>query len=451
VATKGTDYECSECGRRTPQWSGRCPDCGEWNSLEEVVPEEDEPRTTREPDDVEACTLQQVSWDRRPRMSTGTGEFDRVLGGGLLRGSTILLGGEPGVGKSTIVLQSLGQMAGERKCLYMACEESLPQVKLRARRLDVEDSSLVVSGETDLEAICHLLEREDPDVVVVDSVQMVSAEGIDSLPGSLKQLRTCGGELIRRAKKRGTALILVGHATKQGAIAGPRALEHLVDAVLYFESENFQALRVLRAVKNRFGPANEVGVFEMASGGLEEVLNPSEFFLSEREAASAGSAVTSTVEGSRALLLETQALVVPGAYGTPERRVTGADRRRVSMLLAVLQRRAGLDLLDCDVFVNVAGGVSVQEPGADLALALAIASGFQDRPFAPEMVAVGEVGLGGEVRGVGRMEERMKEAQRLGFERVMMPAGVRVDGDDMDLDLTRVKTLDQALAAAVGS
>jgi len=402
-------YVCEECGGRFHRWSGRCPNCGQWNSLRETVqPEGQGQADALGHPDVQALPLMEVEGAEALRISTGLGEFDRVLGGGVLRGSTVLLGGEPGIGKSTILLQALAHMAAQGlKCIYVTCEESLSQIKLRAGRLGLQDCALIVSPETGLEGICALLRAEEPAVAAVDSIQMVSTGALDSPLGSLRQLKTCSAELVRLAKAHRTALFLVGHVTKQGAIAGPRALEHLVDAVLYFESEKFQALRILRAVKNRYGSVNEIGVFEMGSCGLRQVANPSELFLAERESAASGSVVTSTIEGSRALLVEIQALVGPGAYGTPERRVRGVDYRRVSMMLAVLQRRGGLDLGACDVFVNVAGGVNVLEPAADLPLVLAIASSYREKPFPGGSVAIGEVGLGGEVRAVGRMELRL--------------------------------------------
>ena len=439
-------YECEECDARLLRWSGRCPNCGAWNSVQEVGPQNEESYVRRGGREPEAYTLSDVPEATGVRLKTGLSEFDRVLGGGVLQGSVVLLGGEPGIGKSTIMLQVLAHLAEERsQCVYVACEESPSQVKLRAERLGLHDCGLIISPETELESVCALLEREKPAVVAVDSIQMVNTGALDSPVGSLRQLKTCSGELTRLAKKHGIALFLIGHVTKQGAIAGPRALEHLVDTVLYFESEKFQAQRILRAVKNRFGSVNEIGVFAMGNDGLREVANPSQVFLAERESAAAGSVVTATVEGTRALLVEIQALVSPGAYGTPERRVSGPDRRRVSMMMAVLQRRTGLNLDGCDTFVNVAGGVRVAEPAADLPLAAAIASGFRDRPFPADAIALGEVGLGGEVRAVPRAAERLKEAEKLGFKQAVLPQKNSKDVGETSLELHPVKHMREVL------
>jgi DNA repair protein RadA/Sms len=368
--------------------------------------------------------LSEVAVRSQERISTGIPEFDRVLGGGVLLGGTVLLGGDPGIGKSTLLLQALGLMSGAgARCLYVSCEESLSQLKMRAARLGLGDSSLGVSADTSLENVLALAQAEAPQVLVVDSIQRVVADDVDSSPGSLKQVSTCATVLTEACKAAGTALFLVGHVTKQGMIAGPRALEHLVDTVLYFESERFQSLRILRAAKNRFGAVNEIGVFDMGPDGLREVTNPSELFLAERDPGASGSVVTATMEGSRALLVEIQALVGAGAYGTPERKVSGVDYRRFSMMLSVLERQAGLELGRSDAFVNVAGGVRVFEPAADLPLILALASSFRNKPFFSDAVAVGEVGLGGEVRAVSRLEERLKEAAKLGFERAVVPSG----------------------------
>lgn len=446
MAKSGGGYECEECGTRLLRWSGRCPNCGAWNSIRELEPEQETTHVRRGRARPQAFTLSEVPEVPDTRLTTGLGEFDRVLGGGVLQGSVVLLGGEPGIGKSTIMLQALAHLAERQsKCVYIACEESPSQVKLRADRLELADCGLVISPETELESICALLEREEPAVAAVDSIQMVNTGALDSPVGSLRQLKTCSGELTAIAKKHGIALFLVGHVTKQGAIAGPRALEHLVDTVLYFESEKFQAQRILRAVKNRFGSVNEIGVFSMGSNGLREVANPSQVFLAERESAAAGSVVTATVEGTRALLVEIQALVSPGAYGTPERRVSGPDKRRVSMMMAVLQRRTGLNLDGCDTFVNVAGGVRVGEPAADLPLAAAIASGFFDRSFPSDAIALGEVGLGGEVRAVPRAAERLQEAEKLGFERAVLPRKNRKDAAGTELELLPVKHLREVL------
>lgn len=447
MAKNRVHYECTECGAPFPRWSGRCPNCEAWDSLVERSPAQQKPYArSRASVEARAFLLSELQEPRVQRFSTGIAEFDRVLGGGILPGSTIILGGEPGIGKSTILLQILGHVAAQDlKCLYVCCEESPDQVKLRAARLGIAQAPVVLCPETDLESICSLLHSEEPAIAVVDSIQMVHATGVDSTIGSLQQLKICGGELVALAKSRNLALFLVGHVTKSGAIAGPRALEHLVDTVLYFESDRFQTLRVLRAVKNRFGAVNEIGVFQMSSDGLQQVANPSELFLSERQQAGSGSVVVSTIEGTRALLVEIQALVGPTSYGTPERKASGADYRRFSMMLAVLERQAGVNLGGSDAFVNVAGGVRVYEPAADLALALALASSYRQRPFPADAIAVGEVGLGGEVRAVSRLEDRVREAQRLGFARALVPGSSRKTARNLPIELVPVRNLTEAI------
>ncbi len=423
MGRKQATYVCAECGATFYRWSGRCPNCQQWDTLQEsrpAVSSRDEVRAVATP----PVKLTDIEVDYKARISVNMPEFDRVLGGGVLPGSTILLAGDPGIGKSTLMLQVLGKVAASGvECLYVSCEESLGQVKMRAGRIGLEESALSVSVENAVENILAILAADKPRVAVVDSIQRVVTHSVDSPAGSLRQVSMCATALTEAAKEVGCALFLVGHVTKQGMMAGPRALEHLVDTVLYFDSEKFQSLRILRAVKNRFGAVNEIGVFEMTGQGLREVLNPSELFLAERDAAASGSVVTSTMEGSRALLVEIQALVGPAAYGTPERKVSGVDYRRFSMMMSVLERQAGIELGRSDAFVNVAGGVRVYEPAADLPLVLALASSFRNQPFLGGAVAVGEVGLGGEVRAVSRIEERLKEAARLGFERAVVPAG----------------------------
>lgn len=447
MARKETAYVCSECGATFYRWSGRCPNCQQWDSLKEVTaaPERRE-RSRGQGLSAPPVTLGEVRSEREVRVLTGIPEFDRVLGGGVLLGSTILLGGDPGIGKSTILLQVLGNLAaGGVRCLYVSCEESLGQVKLRAERLGLAQSPLAVAAETSLANVLALTVADGPQVVAVDSIQRVSADELDSPPGSLRQVNVCATALTESAKAAGCALFLVGHVTKQGLIAGPRALEHLVDTVLYFESERFQSLRILRAEKNRYGAVNEIGVFEMGPAGLTEVPNPSALFLAERDSSAAGSVVTAAMEGSRALLVEVQALVGKGSYATPERKVSGVDYRRFSMMMSVLERQAGLELGRCDAFVNVPGGVRVLEPAADLPLVLALASSFRNKPFFGDAIAVGEVGLGGEVRAVSRVEDRMKEARKLGFERAVVPAGNAKTASRLIGQVHAVRSLSQAM------
>jgi len=448
MARSRPGYRCTECGASFARWSGRCPNCREWDTLSEVEPEADR-RAGAGPHAPAATslTLAQIAAERQARFSTEIPELDRVLGGGLLPGSAVLLGGEPGVGKSTIVLQALGRMAARGvACLYVSCEESLEQVKLRAERLGVAEAPLSVSSETALENVLALIRSLGPALVAVDSVQRVSAGGMESPAGSLRQVSVCAAALTEACKGAGTALLLVGHVTKQGYLAGPRALEHLVDTVLYFESAPGQSLRILRAAKNRFGAVNEVGVFEMSPHGLSEVANPSELFLAERDPSASGSVVAATLEGSRALLVEVQALVAPGSYGTPERKVSGVDYRRFSMMLSVMERQSGLELGGCDAFVNVAGGVRVMEPAADLPLVLAVASSALNRPLPGDAVAFGEVGLGGEVRTVSRAHERLNEALRIGFQRAIVPLSTAHAAAQLGLDVHPVRNIAEAVA-----
>ncbi|MFW6279711.1 MAG: DNA repair protein RadA [Planctomycetota bacterium] len=447
MASGGTRYVCSECGASFARWSGRCPNCEEWDSLEERAPEPDETgylEDTAEPG--RAWDLDEIPEEDHDRVRSGIEEFDRVLGGGLLPGATVLLGGDPGVGKSTILLQALSRLsAADVPSLYVSCEESLSQIKLRATRLGFAGTPLRVASETSLGPICTMIEEERPAAVVVDSIQMVTASRLDSPLGSLKHLKTSASALIRRAKTEGFTLFLVGHVTKQGSLAGPKALEHMVDTVLYFESEKFHSMRILRAAKNRFGSINEIGVFQMGEDGLRDVHNPSELFLSERDTGESGSVVTAAVEGNRAILVELQALVAPSSYGTPERKASGLDYKRFSMLLSVLERRGGISLGGCDAFANVAGGVRVPEPAADLPLALAIASSSRDMAYPPDSVAIGEIGLSGEVRAVGQLERRLREAAKLGFRRAIVPRGNALDHGTTEIEVQRVRHLREAL------
>jgi DNA repair protein RadA/Sms len=367
--------------------------------------------------------LREVSTDRASRWLTRIKEFDLVSGGGVVPGSLLLIGGDPGIGKSTLVLEVADALSRDAiRVLYVSGEESEEQVRLRADRLGVGRGEFYLLGETNLEVILEQAARLSPGLLVVDSVQTVYLEGLQSAPGSVAQVRECGSLLLRQAKENGRATFLVGHVTKDGSIAGPRTLEHLVDTVLYFEGERHQAFRILRAVKNRFGSTNEIGVFEMTPEGLREVGNPSEVFLSERRRATPGSVVTSAMEGTRPLLIEVQALLAPSSYGVPQRVATGLDPRRLSMLLAVLEKRGGLHVGTQDVFVNLAGGLRVDEPALDLALVCAIASAFKGRPCDPSTVVIGEVGLGGEVRSVSQIQKRLQEAGKLGFSRCLIPS-----------------------------
>lgn len=418
-------YACSACGAVQPQWSGQCPECGAWNTLEEVAePPAAAPAKGGQGGRRGAAvtTLAEVSTAPEPRLTTGSAELDRVLGGGLVPGSVVLIGGDPGIGKSTLLLQTLAALSRHYPALYATGEESLQQVALRGQRLGVADEALKLMAETAVEEVVASAQQLHPQALVVDSVQTVHTAALGSAPGSVAQVRESAGQLVRLAKTTGTAVILVGHVTKEGALAGPRVLEHMVDTVLYFESDQGSRYRVLRAAKNRFGAANELGVFAMADDGLRQVRNPSSIFLSRHEQAVPGSAVFVTREGSRPLLLEVQALVADSALSQPRRVTVGLDASRLALLLAVLQRHGGVATAGEDVFVNVVGGVRVQETAADLPALAAVLSSLRDRPLARDSVAFGELGLAGEVRPVPGGEERLREAAKHGFTSAVVPA-----------------------------
>ncbi|NQT54243.1 DNA repair protein RadA [bacterium] len=451
MAKKRTVFACQQCGHQAPRWLGRCPECGEWDSLveESFAPPSATAKLTGR--DAKPQALSSIAPITEPRLRCGIGELDRVLGGGLVAGSAVLVGGDPGIGKSTLLLQACqGFSLQGLRTLYVTGEESLMQVKLRSERLGVCAEGLLVLAETSADAIAAHIQAVKPDFAVVDSIQMVYKPDVGSAPGSVAQVRDSSAQLVQLAKATGVPIALIGHVTKQGAIAGPRILEHMVDTVLYFEGDRFHSYRVLRAVKNRFGPTNEIGVFEMRASGLAEVSDVAGVFVSHRRGAVSGSAVVPTLEGTRVLLVEVQALVARANFGTPERKVSGLDRNRVAMLLAVLDKRAELLLAGHDVFVNVVGGVRVVEPAADLAAAIAIASSFTDRPVPAELVAIGEIGLAGEVRGVSQLEARLHQAAKLGWKRAIVPRDSartlsrRFEG----LELIFVDALAEALEAA---
>jgi DNA repair protein RadA/Sms len=429
VARSRSIFACTECGAQQPRWLGRCPECGAWNALvEEGIPgretgARDLLRVEPAPGAAKPRALREIEASGAPRIETGVGELDRVLGGGLVPGSVVLLGGEPGVGKSTLALQLASAARTPGPILYVTGEESEQQLRLRAERLPTFPGEVLVLAETCVEALAEPWRERGPAVVVVDSVQTLHTERVESAPGSVAQVRESAALLAATAKRHGAALVLVGHVTKEGTIAGPRVLEHLVDVVLTFEGERGHAFRVLRSSKNRFGSTHEVGVFTMTEAGLEGVENPSELFLAERQGGAPGSSIVPLVEGSRPMLVEIQALVAPAGYGTARRTSLGIDDGRLALLLAVLDRRGEVDLLSRDVYVNVAGGVRVSEPGADLGVALALASSRLELPLPEDVAACGEVGLGGEVRRVGRIDLRLREAARLGFGRVLLPEG----------------------------
>ncbi|MDO5058491.1 MAG: DNA repair protein RadA, partial [Neisseria sp.] len=419
-----TVYTCSECGGTVQKWQGKCPHCGEWNTLQEglAAPEPKNARFQSWAADVSKVQpLAEVTAQEVPRNPTGMGELDRVLGGGLVRGAVILLGGDPGIGKSTLLLQTVAKMAQSRKVLYVSGEESAQQVALRAQRLELPTDGVNLLAEIRMEAIQTALKQHEPDVVVIDSIQTMYSDQITSAPGSVSQVRECAAQLTRMAKQMGIAMILVGHVTKDGAIAGPRVLEHMVDTVLYFEGDQHSNYRMIRAIKNRFGAANELGVFAMTEHGLKGVSNPSAIFLASYRDDVPGSCVMVTQEGSRPLLVEIQALVDDAHGFTPKRLTVGLEQNRLSMLMAVLNRHAGIACFDQDVFLNAVGGVKITEPAADMAVILAMLSSFRNKPLPEKMVTFGEIGLGGEVRPVARGQERLKEAEKLGFKAAIVP------------------------------
>lgn len=419
-----TKFVCQDCGYESAKWMGKCPGCGKWNTL---VEEFESKGTNRSYPGIEKgnsrpSPITKIVGEEEPRLFTDMEELNRVLGGGIVPGSLILVGGDPGIGKSTLLLQTSQQVAGRnQKVLYISGEESLRQIKLRADRLGVVHGELYVFAETNLLLLEQQIEAIHPAVVIIDSIQTIFHPDITSAPGSVSQVRECTSHLMRLAKTKDVAIFIVGHVTKEGSIAGPRMLEHMVDAVLYFEGERHHSYRILRAVKNRFGSTNEIGIFEMVEHGLREVTNPSEMFLSERSGGVAGSIVVASMEGTRPVLVELQALVTPTGFATPRRMATGVDYNRVTMIMAVLEKRAGLLMQNQDAYVNVAGGVRLDEPAIDLAIAMSLASSFRDRKTNPYDVVIGEIGLTGEVRGVSRIEQRVKEAKKLGFKRVIIP------------------------------
>ena len=444
-----TLYVCDACGARSPKWAGQCPECSAWNTLvESRAPEKPaRGRLPRSFNEVPVRQLAEVRGEDAPRVRTGLAELDRVLGGGLVAGSVTLIGGDPGIGKSTLLLQAAASLADERAVLYVTGEESPGQVGLRAQRLGVAERPLQLAAETCVERMLETAEHLKPGVLVVDSIQTVYTEILQSAPGSVAQLRESAGLLVRFAKSRGTAVLLVGHVTKEGAIAGPRVLEHMVDTVLYFENDAGSRYRVIRAVKNRFGAANELGVFAMTESGLKEIKNPSAIFLSRHATPVSGSAITVIREGSRPLLIEVQALVDESHLTNPRRVAVGLDGNRLSMLLAILHRHGGVAMFDRDVFVNIVGGLRLSETAADLPILMAALSSFRDRPLPNDLVLFGEVGLAGEIRPIYNGEERLREAAKHGFKRAIVPQGNVPRGGMDGIEITPVSRLQEALNA----
>lgn len=441
-----TVYVCAECGGQASKWQGQCPHCSAWNSLIEAVAESAPSRFNHLALASQIQLLGNVSVQEEARISTGIDELDRVLGGGLVAGAVVLLGGDPGVGKSTLLLQALVDVGRRAPVLYVSGEESAAQIALRARRLGVDAAALPVLAEIQLERVLATLTAHKPQVVVIDSIQTVYSEALQSAPGSVAQVRECAAQLTRHAKASGTTVVLVGHVTKEGAIAGPRVLEHIVDAVLYFEGDTHSSFRMVRAIKNRFGAVNELGVFAMTERGLRGVSNPSAIFLSQHETEVAGSCVLVTQEGTRPLLVEIQALMSQAHSPNPRRLTVGLEQNRLAMLLAVLQRHTGLMCFDQDVFVNAVGGVRIAEPAADLAVVLAMVSSFRSQPLPRKLVVFGEVGLAGEVRPVQRGQERLREAAKLGFTQALIPKANRPKTAVPDMEVIAVDRVEQAVA-----
>lgn len=454
MAKKKSKFVCNECGYETAKWMGRCPGCGQWNTMvEEVEVVAKGPRGAFKHSEIvsaKATPIISVETQEEQRVPTELTEFNRVLGGGIVPGSLILIGGDPGIGKSTLLLQVSALLSNKNhRVLYVSGEESIRQTKLRAERLGVQSPELYIYAETNLEMISETIEQTQPKFVIIDSIQTVHHPEVTSAPGSVSQVRECTGELMRIAKTKNIAIFLVGHVTKEGQIAGPRILEHMVDTVLYFEGERHHNHRILRSQKNRFGSTNEIAIFEMVHGGLKEVLNPSEMFLEERSQGAPGSTIVASMEGTRPILVEIQALVSPSSFNYPKRMATGLDQNRVSLLMAVLEKRMGFMLQVQDAFIKVAGGVKLDEPAIDLAVLVSIVSSFKDLSANPTDCFAGEVGLTGEVRRVTRIEQRVNEAAKLGFKRIFIPTS-NIGGWDFPagIEVIGVERVDQALKQA---
>ncbi|WP_147535713.1 DNA repair protein RadA [Bacillus marasmi] len=458
MAKRKTKFMCQDCGYESPKWMGRCPGCGAWNKMVEEVEIVGSGKrgafahSQGIGGQSKPTPITSIETGNEVRIETELKEFNRVLGGGVVQGSLVLIGGDPGIGKSTLLLQVSSQLAKlGQSVLYISGEESLRQTKLRAERLGITSENLLVYSETNLDEISRTIDSIAPSFVVIDSIQTVFHPDVTSAPGSVSQVRECTAELMRIGKTKGIAVFIVGHVTKEGSIAGPRLLEHMVDTVLYFEGERHHTYRILRAVKNRFGSTNEMGIFEMKEMGLEEVENPSEIFLEERSEGASGSTVVASMEGTRPVLVEIQALISPTSFGNPRRMATGIDHNRVSLLMAVLDKRVGMLLQNQDAYLKVAGGVKIDEPAIDLAIAVSIASSFRDTPTRATDCIIGEVGLTGEVRRVSRIEQRVQEAAKLGFERVIIPEN-NLGGwkAPKGIDLIGVTTVQQALYVTLG-
>lgn len=447
-----TVFCCSECGNETVKWSGRCTACGAWDSLVEVKLDAKSKGSTKRANSKKTPKLiSELDTEAELRFSTGIGELDRVLGGGAVKGSLVLVGGAPGIGKSTLLLQLCGLVEGEMKILYVTGEESERQLKMRAQRLGVDNGQIYVLAETGLTEVLEAADELEPDIMIVDSIQTMFDSEVSSAPGSVSQVRECTMSIMRMTKEKGFTTFVVGHINKEGNIAGPKVLEHMVDCVLYFEGERSTSFRILRAGKNRFGSTNEIGVFEMVDTGLKGLQNPSEILLSGRPDNAPGTCVTCVIEGSRPILAEIQALVAPATYNAGRRSTNGIDYNRATLLLAVLEKRGGMAVSGCDAYINVIGGLELDEPAADLATMLAIASSFRDLPLGRDLAAVGEVGLSGEIRSVNSLNMRLSEIARLGFKRCVIPAHIKDDIKKPDgLEIISVKNIREAIKATLG-
>ena len=439
-------FVCSNCGSETAKWSGKCYSCGEWNTLEEKSITVSLGKTTvRTSLTAEAVPISQISFQDDKRFSTGLKELDRVLGGGVVSGSLVLVGGDPGIGKSTLLLQICEYLCKDKRIYYVSGEESMSQIKLRANRLSVTSPNLMLISQTNIDTIVNTALSDKPDILIVDSIQTMNCDSVSSTPGSVTQIKEATAALMRLAKEYDITVFVIGHVTKEGALAGPKILEHMVDTVLYFEGDRNHAFRILRAVKNRFGSTNEIAVFEMCSNGLKEIDNPSKMFLDGRPENVPGTCVTCIMEGTRAILAEVQALVTKTGYPNPRRMSSGVDYNRMSLLIAVLEKRANFALYNQDVYVNVVGGFKVDETSADLAIVLAIASSLVDFEMPSDLIAVGEIGLSGEIRAVSHIENRIKEARRLGFKRIMIPSRNRLAAKFDDIEVIKISSLSQAI------
>lgn len=447
MAKVKTTYVCQSCGYESPKWMGKCSECGAWNSFVEEVQKKARKGSPRYYQKSTVNTISDIPLIDKHRMVTGISEFDRVLGGGIVQGSVFLIGGSPGIGKSTLLLQICHHISkNDKKVLYVTGEESLTQIKIRARRLSIDSGNYLLLDETDVDSIIEHINNQKPDLVVVDSVQTLSSAELESLPGNVSQVRFCGYKLTECAKKTQIPIFMIGHVTKEGSIAGPRVLEHLIDGLLIMEGDQQHLYRILRGIKNRFGSTSEVGLFEMTDKGVKEVKNPSELLISQRSENIPGSVVTVSMEGTRPLMVEVQALVSPTSYGIPQRTCTGVEQKRLSIILAVLEKRVRLKLGNQDVFVNAAGGIRLREPGVDLSIALSTVSSLKNKSLDSSTAVIGEVGLTGEVRGVSQMDKRVKEAERLGFKKVILPkVSLKKLKDRNEITLVGVASVNEAV------